>query len=379
MLNNIVLNKLFKLYKEKKYVDIYTHIQYIHIFKQIKNKYCINKTELDKYIYTHNQTEIQHILDVFYKSIIIYRFIIKYRYKHSIPKTCINDTTLYSENINECTKPLVYLKCTNSNKYYAFTLYELNKLLTNTLLFNYNNDGIISCKMPKHPWTNELFTINQLEYITYIFKCRAFNYHTIIDMFARSNYNIVLLTKQYHHYLRNASTKSFIKNLDKNEFRDLFNSFWCVISPYNNDNIDVINNYTINKPILSNVVCKKCVLSIKNIQFLLSNILTTYFKYIYNSNSYTNKHAKQVRILKQKFINFLHIEYPHVFKNKTYYHLHYNRYNLLKFKSAIKKPIFSPILDFPISGFTNDCKIIYNCNGQDCILKEQVLVTYVKI
>lgn len=381
MLETILIQHLSELYAKKKYFNIYTLIIYINTIKQKKNTYLNKADKLYSYIYATSLDKLHQQLNIFYKCIIIYRFIIKHKYKNNdnISKIIINDTTLYSEDINTITKKLLYLRCMKTNRYYAFTLYELNKLITNTLLFNYNNDGIISSKMPKHPWTNEVFNINQLEYILYIFKYNNFNYHKIIDMFSRSNYNINNLTNNYQYYLKNVSIKKFIINLDPVDFRILFTSLWCLMTPYNNEDINIIENYNINKPKLSTLICKKCVLSIPNKQSEFSDILSKFYKHLYRKNINTRKKKRLLSILKKTFIVQLYCYYPHVFKNNQYYHLHYNKYNLLKYNLKKNKFTFSPIIDFPISGFTNDCKIIYNCNGIHCILKGQVLIKYDEI
>ena len=105
----------------------------------------------------------------------------------------------------------------------------------------------------------------------------------------------------------------------------------------------------------------------------MTHIVHTYYFNIHHVPKYTKIHKKLIISLKLDIIDICKTLYPYVFKNKDYYHLHYNKYNLMRFK---KPNIFSyPPLELPIVGFTKDCKIIYNCNGTLCILNGQVLET----
>ena len=78
-------------------------------------------------------------------------------------------TNLYGESIKECKEHIIYLNTDtitySSDKYYAFPYSELNKIITQALLFTFDGDHIISSQYPKHPLTNKKFTLVELEYI----------------------------------------------------------------------------------------------------------------------------------------------------------------------------------------------------------------------
>ena len=375
---DFLLNRLYLNFKQKKYLNIYICIHYIHTRKSITNKY-FNNSPLDNYLCIHTPTHIERIFDTFYKSIIIYNFINKYKY-HNKEKIIVNDINLYGESIEHCKQDGIYLKCNKTkydnkydNKYHIFTCSELNKIITNALLFTFEHDNIISSRFPKNPWTNKKFTINELEYIVYKFKHYNFHYHKIIVMFHSCNFSIKQLSLDYNYYLHTVSVKSYIKNLDRADFLTLFNSFWLSMSYSRHSRRSRVRRRPEDRMRLGNIICKHCVLSIPTLQLELNNILSIYYLEFHNTTPFSNDDFAALNNLKYKFLTFLIVPYPHVYKNDDYYHLHYNKYNTERFKK--KHFTFTPLIDFPIHGFTDDCKPIYNCNGVKCILQNQMLVS----
>jgi len=354
-----LLQLLYTYRKKHKYYDIYTCMSYIHTMRWVHNKYHCNKTKLDKYITGHSIEHINKVLQTFYTSIIIYNFMIRiHKKKHKVPKQLLNDDTLCGESILECSEPIIYIKHeTQPNKYYAFTCSELNKIITNALLPTFTGVDIIPSQYPKQPWTNEVFTPSQLEYILYKFKYHSIHYHKIITMFSDSNLNLQQFCTFYDIYLDHVSTLSYIRNLNKKDFKILFNSLWCLLS--------------CQYPELRTRMCKKCILKIQNIQTILIPIMHIYFSRLHDINNVNSRVKRILRNLKNQFTDIFISTYPHVFKNKDYYHLHYSKYNRLRVRH---KPFFSLSLPLPIHGFTNDCKIIYDCKGTLCTLEKQVLV-----
>jgi len=374
--DNILLRDLFKLYKQKKYNDIYKNIHYIKNFKQCPNRYTSNGSTLDCYLYTYTQKHILQIIQQFYAAIRIYRFIIKKKYPLSKEKKIINDTNLYGEPINECKEHMIYLNADtvtyNSDQYYAFPYSELNKIMTHALLFCAEDQHIITSLYPKHPFTNKKFTLVELEYIMYQFTHHSLNYHKIIRMFQDSHFSLSVLNNIYGgEYLFMLSSELYIQKLTPKLFKKLFQTFWRFIS------FEYIHSRTNVKNRIINKVCKHCILSIPNFQTFLQPLLTKYYTYIENNQFIANPvYAKNVIIFKKQFLDMLSTHYPHVFKNKSYYHLHYNKYQVMKIKSEYKKkPTFYGIINLPIVSFTNDCKIIYDYNGQHCMRAKQVIIT----
>jgi hypothetical protein len=360
-----LLKRLYSNFKQKKYLNLYICIRYIETRKSITNKY-LNNSPLNRYLCIHTPKHIEKVFDIFYKSIIIYNFIKKTKHQNK-EKIILNEINLYGESTKNCKHDCIYLKCNktkNDNKYHIFTCSELNKIITNALLFNFENDNIISSRFPKNSWTNKKFTKNELEYIMYKFKKYNFHYHKIILMFHSCNFSIKQLSFDYSYYLHTISAQTYIKNLDKTEFLTLFKSFWISMSSSRNSRR--------NKR-LDNILCKHCVLSIPTLQLELNNILSKYYLEFHNTIPFSNDDFIALNNLKLTFLKFLIVTYPHVYKNTDYYHLHYNKYNKLRFKK--KTFTFTPMIDFPIHGFTDDCKIIYNCNGLKCIIRNQVLVS----
>jgi len=330
------------------------------------------------YICKHTQEHLRETIKQFYACIRIYRFIIKKKYTIT-EKNIINDTNLYGESITECKEHIIYLNTDtttySSNKYYAFPYSELNKIITQALLFTFDGDHIISSQYPKHPLTNKKFTLIELEYILYQFKHHSLTHHKIIRMFQDSCFNLSMLNNVYGgEYIFTLSSDLYVKNLNSSEFKILFQEFWRFISfEYTHSNTNV-NNRIINK------VCKHCILSIPDLQTFLRPILSKY--YLYNEHMEHIVHmvkkiyAKQAIVFKNYFLDMLSTYYPHVFKNQSYYHLHYNKYKIMtrKHKYMNKKKFMEPI-NLPIVSFTDDCKIIYNYKGQHCVRNKQVLIT----
>ena len=376
--DNFLLQHLFQLYKQKKYYSIYKTIHYCKVFKQCNNHYCSNNSKVDMYICKHTQTHLRETIKQFYAFIRIYRFIIKKK-STITEKHIINDTNLYGESIKECKEHIIYLNTDtitySSNKYYAFPYSELNKIITQALLFTFDGDHIISSQYPKHPLTNKKFTLIELEYILYQFKHHSLTHHKIIRMFQDSCFNLSMLNNVYGgEYIFTLSSDLYVKNLNSSEFKILFQEFWRFISfEYTHSNTNV-NNRIINK------VCKHCILSIPDLQTFLRPILSKY--YLYNEHMEHIVHmvkkiyAKQAIVFKNYFLDMLSTYYPHVFKNQSYYHLHYNKYKIMtrKHKYMNKKKFMEPI-NLPIVSFTDDCKIIYNYKGQHCVRNKQVLIT----
>lgn len=376
ILGDYLLQVLYSYHSTSKYIDIYSCISYIQNSHSLHNKYFTNKTKLDKYIIQHTKEHISNVIHVFYTSIVIYKCIERIRKrKHKHKRETINSNSLYGESIEDVREPIIYIRSKpQSNKYYAFPCSELHKLITHALLPSHNGYDIVAPIYPKNPWTNEIFTVCQMEYIIYMLSFHSIHCHKIITMFTDSNLNIIRLVDIYGGYIQYVSSLSYIKNLDIQDFKILFKSLWCIMSfkfktkivqsfPY--------NIYT-NVP-LQNIICKRCILDIPDIQNTLTHIVHTYYFNIHHVPKYTKIHKKLIISLKLDIIDICKTLYPYVFKNKDYYHLHYNKYNLMRFK---KPNIFSyPPLELPIVGFTKDCKIIYNCNGTLCILNGQVLET----
>ena len=376
--DNFLLQHLFQLYKQKKYYSIYKTIHYCKVFKQCNNHYCSNNSKVDMYICKHTQAHLRETIKQFYACIRIYRFIIKKK-STITEKNIINDTNLYGESITECKEHIIYLNTDtitySSNKYYAFPYSELNKIITQALLFTFDGDHIISSQYPKHPLTNKKFTLIELEYILYQFKHHSLTHHKIIRMFQDSCFNLSMLNNVYGgEYIFTLSSDLYVKNLNSSEFKILFQEFWRFISfEYTHSNTNV-NNRIINK------VCKHCILSIPDLQTFLRPILSKY--YLYNEHMEHIVHmvkkiyAKQAIVFKNYFLDMLSTYYPHVFKNQSYYHLHYNKYKIMtrKHKYMNKKKFMEPI-NLPIVSFTDDCKIIYNYKGQHCVRNKQVLIT----
>ena len=376
--DNFLLQHLIQLYKQKKYYSIYKTIHYCKVFKQCNNHYCSNNSKVDMYICKHTQAHLRETIKQFYASIRIYRFIIKKK-STITEKHIINDTNLYGESIKECKEHIIYLNADtityNSDKYYAFTYSELNKIITHALLFTFDGDHIISSQYPKHPLTNKKFTMVELEYILYQFKHHSLTHHKIIRMFQDSCFNLSMLNNVYGgEYIFTLSSDLYVKNLNSSEFKILFQEFWRFISfEYTHSNTNV-NNRIINK------VCKHCILSIPDLQTFLRPILSKY--YLYNEHMEHIVHmvkkiyAKQAIVFKNYFLDMLSTYYPHVFKNKSYYHLHYNKYKAMRRShNYMNKKIFMEPINLPIVSFTDDCKIIYNYKGQHCVRNKQVLIT----
>ena len=376
--DNFLLQHLIQLYKQKKYYSIYKTIHYCKVFKQCNNHYRSNNSKVDMYICKHTQTHLRETIKQFYASIRIYRFIIKKK-STITEKHIINDTNLYGESIAECKEHIIYLNTDtinySSNKYYAFPYSELNKIITQALLFTFDGDHIISSQYPKHPLTNKKFTMVELEYILYQFKHHSLTHHKIIRMFQDSCFNLSMLNNVYGgEYIFTLSSDLYVKNLNSSEFKILFQEFWRFISfEYTHSNTNV-NNRVINK------VCKHCILSIPDLQTFLRPILSKY--YLYNEHMEHIVHmvkkiyAKQAIVFKNYFLDMLSTYYPHVFKNKSYYHLHYNKYKAMRRShNYMNKKIFMEPINLPIVSFTDDCKIIYNYKGQLCVRNKQVLIT----
>ena len=373
--DNSLLQQLFQLYKQKKYYSIYKTIHYCKVFKQCNNHYCSNNSKVDMYICKHTQTHLRETIKQFYAFIRIYRFIIKKK-STITEKHIINDTNLYGESIKECKEHIIYLNTDtitySSNKYYAFPYSELNKIITQALLFTFDGDDIISSHYPKHPLTNKKFTIVELEYILYQFKHHSLTHHKIIRMFQDSCFNLSMLNNVYGgNYMFMLSSDLYVKNLNSSEFKILFQDFWRFICFIDGRSYANVNNRVVNK------VCKHCILSIPNLKPFLQPILSKY--YLYNENIVPvsiESHAKQAIVFKNYFLDLLSTYYPHVFKNQSYYHLHYNKYKVMARKHKyMNKKIFMKPINLPIVSFTDDCKIIYNYKGQHCMRNKQVLIT----
>lgn len=374
--DNVLLQYLFGVYTQKKYYSIYKTIHYMRIFKQCSNRNMSNGSDLDTYLYTHTQTQIQHTINLFYAAIRVYRFIIKKKYTTTKEKNIINDTNLYGESIKDCKEHIIYLNADtttyNSDKYYAFTYSELNKIITHALLFTFDRDHIISSHYPKHPLTNKKFTMVELEYILYQFKHHSLTHHKIIRMFQDSQFSLSMLNNVYGgEYMFILSSELYIKNLNKDKFKNLFQNFWRFIS------FEYVHSHTNVKNRIVNKVCKYCILSIPDLQICLQRLLSNYRLFDKNKAFISNRlYAKRAILFKNKFLDILSIYHPHVFKNKLYYHLHYNKYTtMMRSHNYINKIHFMRSINLPIVDFTDDCKIIYDYNGQRCVRDKQVLVT----
>ena len=370
--SDILLQKLYSYYKYKRYKGIFNIIKYIHTRSTITNKYFTNNSLIDNYINNHTHEQVQHTLTVFFASIRIYRFIVSC--KKQSTKEIINPTNLYGENIYDCKEKIIYLRCnqnetTHKHKYYAFPYSELNKIITHDLHFSFDDSLIISPKYPKNPWTNKKFTEAQLEYIVYMFKYHNLHYHKAIRMFADNSFSIGQFILYHEEYLLKISINNYIKQLSKPLFTKLFNLFWLFIST---EYVFLGPPPTRKYLRIPNVVCKKCILSIPDVQNELLHLLSIYYQNFHNIKIYRDEHVKSVILFKKEFVSFLKDEFPHVFKTKDYYHLHYSKFNLKKNIFPVYK--LKHPLEFPISGFTDDCKIIYICNGVRCVLQKQVLV-----
>jgi len=372
-----LLNILFSFYRSHDYKNIYKYIHYISLKDHIKNKYLFNGI-LDTYVNSHSKKHLQKLLCIFYKTIIIYKSIIYHKYHKKtllIKKNLINNENLYGESIKDCKETIIYIKCDKENssnpckhKYYAFTYSELNKIITHSLLFMNYDSAIIETKYPQNPWTNKKFTITQLEYILYKFRYHSLHHHKIIDMFADSQFSISKLIENYDHYLYILSTRIYIKQLTKSKFIKLFNKMWLFVS----------SEYTFFKktfhdkyPRLPRIVCKRCIMNIPDFQKTFTSFVVTFYNNYFKTVMFTDDDIIDAIKFKYSFVMFLEEHCPYVFKNNSYYHLHNNKYKILK---KTKKPFFTNI-QLPIVGFTDDCKIIYNSNGNRCILQGQILVT----
>lgn len=374
--DNSLLQQLFQLYTQKKYYSIYKTIHYSNIFKQCSNRNIPNDSNLDTYLYTHTQTHIQHTINRFYAAIRVYRFIIKNKYTHPKEKNIINDTNLYGESIKDCKEHIIYLNADtttyNSDNYYAFTYSELNKIITHALLFTFDRDHIISSHYPKHPLTNKKFTMVELEYILYQFKYHSLTHHKIIRMFQDSQFSLSMLNNVYGgEYMFILSSELYIKNLTTDEFKSLFQDFWRFIY------FEYTHSHTNVKNRIVNKVCKHCILSIPDLQISLQRLLSHYRLFDDRKTLIGKRlYAKRAILYKNKFLDILSIYHPHVFKNKSYYHLHYNKYKAMRRShNYMNKKKFMGSINLPIVDFTDDCKIIYSYNGQRCVRDKQVLVT----
>ena len=374
--DNVLLQRLFQLYKKKDYISIHKTFHYINVFSYCNNRYHENNSTLDIYIIRHTQADIQETIKLFYALVRINRYVIKKKYTPTIDKQIINDTTLYGDPIKDCKEPLIYLNIDtityNSNKYYVFPYSELNKIITNNLLFTYEDDHIISSQYPKHPLTNKKFTTVELEYILYQFKYHSLTYHKIIRMFQDAHFSLYELNNIYGgEYMFILSSELYVKQLSSDKFKKLFQNFWRFISfEYTHSNKNKENR-------IVNKVCKHCIIALPNFQKFLEPLLSKYHLYIENNlHTYTRLYAKQAILFKKMFLVRLSDYYPHVFKNNSYHHLHYNKYRTMKNMRTLKnKHMFMGIINLPIVSFTDDCKIIYNYNGQHCVRDNQTLVT----
>ena len=146
----------------------------------------------------------------------------------------------------------------------------------------------------------------------------------------------------------------------------MFIKLWLFVSSTYSFNKKIKDKY----PRLPNIICKKSILSIDNFQKEFTPLVIDYYSNFYKRIIIYEEDILSALKFKYKFVSFLEEKYPHTFKNKDYYHFYYDRY--------IKPPpkLFNfNYIKLPIVGFTDDCKIIYNCNGVRCILQGQVLVT----
>ena len=212
------------------------------------------------------------------------------------------------------------------------------------------------------------FTVSQLEYILYKFRYHSLHHHKIIDMFADSQFSISKLTENYDYYLYMISTRLYIKQLSKSKFIKLFNKMWIFISSeYKFFKTNFQDKYSR----LPTIVCKHCIMTIPDFQKTFTSFVITFYNNYFKTVMFTDDDIKKAVKFKYRFVTFLEEQYPYVFKNNSYYHLHYNKYKTLK---KTKTHSFTNI-QLPIVGFTDDCKIIYNSNGDNCVLQGQILVT----
>ena len=364
---NILINKLFEYVKHKQYTRIHQCISYIRSNNRINNRYGNHKDTIYNYIHLYSQEECNYILEKFYKSVQIYTFIVRQTRKKK-KKIYINDHNLYGVAFIECKEPIIYLQSDTKNKYYVFTYSELNKIITQALLFTFENEPIISSQYPKHPWTNIPFTNNQLEYIVYKFRHLGLHCHKVIRMFADSNFNITTLTEQYEYYLYKISISLYINTLDKKKLKELLQYFWLFMTKeytYERTKFPKYIKYTR----LREKICKQCLMSISTIQTELNSILTEYYISFHKSFMFSNDDILAALKFKKKIYAYLEDYYPYIFKHTGYYHLHYNKYI-----GTIPSPFFRYSIQLPIQGFTDDCKIIYNDNGVHCIRAGQILI-----
>ena len=374
--DNVLLRRLFGFYKKKDYISIHKTFHYINVFSYCKNRYRVNNSTLDAYIIRHTQADIQDTIKLFYALVRIYRFVIKKKYTPTTDKQIINDTTLYGDPIKDCKELLIYLNTDtttyNSNKYYAFPYSELNKIITHALLFTFDDTHIISSQYPKHPLTNKKLTLVELEYILYQFKYHSLSYHKVVRMFQDANFSLNEFNNIYGgEYMFILSSELYVKQLTSDEFKKLFQTFWRFISfEYTHSHNNVDNR-------IGNKVCKHCIVAIPDLQTFLQPLLSKYHLYMQNSMLISKRlYANSAILFKNMFLDRLSAYYPHVFKNKSYHHLHYNKYRTMTNMYALKnKHMFMGIINLPIVSFTDDCKIIYNYNGQHCVRDNQTLVT----
>ena len=327
---NPFLAKLFEYKKNKDYVNITKYIQIIELKKYLKRKIVYNDF-LDSYINSHNKKYLNNIVNIFYKSIIIYNFICKHKKNmkknmtKNMKKEIINEENLYGQPIIDCKEKIIYIKCREKNcshKYYAFPYSELNKIFTNSLLFMDYNSAIINSKYPQNPWTNKQFNINQLEYIVYQFRFHSLHHHKIIDMFAYSNFSLSKLIEIYDGYLYSLSSQLFIKQLSKIKFKKIFLKLWLFVSSTYSFDKRIKDKY----PRLPNIICKKSILSIDNFQKEFTPLVMDYYSNFYKRIIIYKEDILNALKFKYRFVSFLEDKYPHTFKNKDYYHFYYNKY-----------------------------------------------------
>ena len=392
IIHDPLLNSLFTFYKNKQYNRIHECIRYISLKKNITNKY-LRTHSMDKYLYSYSQDHIDKILNIYYKSIIIYKHITTHIKKKNIKseKKLINEENLYGESIKDCKEIIIYIRCEDSedsvdssemnsckDKYYAFPSSELNKIITHSLLFMGQNSPVIHSKYPKNPWTNTDFNITQLEYIMYMFRYHSLYHHRVIHMFADCNFSITKLTQRYEYYLYTLSIDTHISLLTKKKFKVLFQSFWIFITSEfpSEQKIYHSTEEEYNKiKRIGTKVCKHCIMSIPNIQTELHSIITKYYRHFYKMTVFTKEDIKRALSLKKKFVTFLDNYHPHVYKHSDYYHLHYNKYITTKHIYGTDNTVWLSPINLPIIGFTDDCNIIYDSNGDSCIRQGQILIT----
>jgi hypothetical protein len=172
--------------------------------------------ELKKNPFVNDKT-MESIIDCVYKNIRLIQ-ILKKNIRNKKPKikyeSPINEDLHFNKLSSYNKDEIINVKDSNNNRYWSFHYKDIINIIKNSILNN--EDNFPSPLVPKNPYTNQEFTIENLYKIYFIIN--KYDLPLELNLYYKNNFNLKNMLYNHWMYFVKQACQNFIKNLNDMEF-----------------------------------------------------------------------------------------------------------------------------------------------------------------